>query len=135
MRLAAKLKLACQNLSGTNLDVMGFLNLVHFETVLKAVLSCCHIADDEEELKAPKLGFHIKRMVNGKLSKAIMADDQQLQKEATDFQPLMEIEWSLRVTKLARGILEEREESWRKDHITRPTSCQYLLTSRNCMNI
>ena len=67
---------------------------------------------EEKNLKAPsnaiKLGFDIERMLSAKISKAIMAGDDEKQKEATDFLKQKEIQWNLQITKLARGLLVER---------------------------
>ncbi|XP_060563321.1 uncharacterized protein LOC132722776 isoform X3 [Ruditapes philippinarum] len=111
MRLAAKLKQATQKLSNTTLEMSKYLAPKYFEVVTKAALVCCH-AEDEEDLKAPsnalKLGHDIKRMVDAKLAKAIIQEDNDEQKEAQDFLRLMSMQWGLRVTKLARYVLIER---------------------------
>jgi len=110
LRLAAKLKLAAQTLTDTSYEMNHYLAPGYFETIIKAALVCCH-AEDEEDLKAPsnaiKLGHDIKRMVNAKLAKAIVNDDAIQQKEGQHFLKLMEMEWGLRVTKLARCTLVE----------------------------
>lgn len=113
MRLNAKLKLAYQVMKNTKEDMDYFLQPKFFATVLKGALKCCDFDDvDEEDLKAPinaiKLGYDLKRMLDAKLAKAIKHDNDKKRKEAKDFRKLMEIEWSLKVTKLARSILNER---------------------------
>ena len=118
MRLAAKLKLAAQTLTDTSYEINHYLAPRYFETIIKAALVCCH-AEDEEDIKAPstaiKFGHDIKRMVNAKLAKAIVNDDAIQQKEAQHFLKLMEMEWGLRVTKLARCTLVERSFNQAKE--------------------
>ncbi|XP_033725242.1 uncharacterized protein LOC117315207 [Pecten maximus] len=113
MRLAAKLKLALQHLDNSTKDLDEYFQPSNFDVVVKGALRCCFPADaDEEELKSPsnaiKLGHDIKRLVSAKLAKALMAGNACKKKEAEEFLKLMEIEWGLRVTKLARIILNER---------------------------
>ncbi|OWF39286.1 hypothetical protein KP79_PYT22706 [Mizuhopecten yessoensis] len=113
MRLVAKLKKHCRtitNLKDENLD--GFLKPKHFDAVVQAALWCFSVNGDEEDLLSPsnciKLGHDIKRMLSTKLATAIKNDDDLKRKEVEGFTKLMDIEWGLRVTKLARSILNDR---------------------------
>ncbi|XP_069109622.1 uncharacterized protein [Argopecten irradians] len=113
MRLVAKLKKNCQMISELNDESMdGFLQPKHFDVVVKAAL-LCSAGDEEdlEDLKSPsnavKLGHDIKRMLSTKLAKGIKESDNQKKKEAEEFRKLMDIEWGLRVTKLARSLMIE----------------------------
>jgi hypothetical protein len=114
MRLAAKFKMELQKLDkiskeSQNLDF--YLQPKYFDDIVLAALKCSKQCD-EEDLKSPsnaiKLGYDIKRMASAKLERALMEDDGQKKKEADEFLRLMNLEWSLRVNKLARMILAQR---------------------------
>ena len=113
MRLSAKLKLACQQITKATDDMDAHLVPGRFDTVVNAALLCCNVQDmDDEDLKSPsnaiKLGYDIKRMASVKMGTAIKDEDEKKEKEAKKFLKLMDIEWHLKVTRLARAILTTR---------------------------
>ncbi len=80
----------------------------HFDTVVMAALTCANAKD------ALKLGFDLKRLASIKLGRAIMKEDEKKRKEAEDFLTLMTMQWSMRVSKLARTKLNERSFNRRR---------------------
>ena len=68
--------------------------------------------DDVEDLESPstavKLGYDIKRLTNAKLGIAIKEDNDEERKKCLDFLKLIEMEWSLKVTRLASTTLQAR---------------------------
>ena len=94
-------------------SVWDYLRSQYFESIVEAcILTASPFLDDEEQLKSPsnaiKLGYDIKRLLNGKIGLAIMASDTSSQEDATKVLKLMEIYWGTKVTKAARVMLEAR---------------------------
>lgn len=119
MRLAAKLLRHVQQLTKTSMPMSAYLCPNYFHTVATAALKCAQQeAVDEEELKSPsnaiKLGFDLKRLASAKLGAAIVSGEEQTRKDAEDFLRLMNLEWSTKVSKLARTLLTERSFNRRK---------------------
>ena len=116
MRLSARLLINLRSIhpleDNKNL-LMDYLVPEYFDYVVQATLACAAVdMDDEEELKTPsnaiKLGFEIKRVLASKKAFAIRAKDPAMKQDCSDFLELMESEWALKVTKLARVALLER---------------------------
>lgn len=120
MRLSAKMKLQCQALTKNSTGTLDdFFKPSCFDDIVQASLNCCNVDElDEENLNAPsnaiKLGHDIKRMLSAKLAKSIRNGNDLKMKQAEEFRKLMEIEWGLRVAKLARTLLAER--SFNSEH-------------------
>jgi len=113
MRLVAKFKMALQNCCSDNTgkDMNEFLQPKYFDMIIAAAIKCSS-QDDEEDLTTPsnaiKLGYDIKRMASAKLAKAIKDGNEALQKEAKRILKLMDMEWGVKVKKLATITLTER---------------------------
>lgn len=80
----------------------------------EAALKCSNQDSiDEEDLSSPsnaiKLGYDIKSLASSKLASAIIHADEKRQKEAENFLQLMKMQWTVKVTKLARMVLQERQ--------------------------
>ena len=121
MRLSARLLEHLRKLKGgpksMTMPLWKFLTPENFDLVVQAAhqVSLPDI-EDEEELKSPsnaiKLKYDLTRLVNAKWGYAL----KNLEKETADnniedcrnFLHLMKVEWSERVTKLARAVLDER---------------------------
>jgi len=93
--------------------IWEYLKPQYFDSIVEAcILTASPFLDDEEQLKSPsnaiKLGYDIKRLLNGKIGLAIMASDTSSQEDATRVLKLMEIYWGTKVTKTARVMLEVR---------------------------
>ncbi|XP_033731339.1 uncharacterized protein LOC117320961 isoform X2 [Pecten maximus] len=114
MRLAAKLLIHLNNITGNkDKDLNFFLQPSYFESVAKAALQCSkQDADDDEDLASPsnaiKLGYDIKSLASSKLGNALINGDNKKKEEAENFLKLMNMQWGLKVTKLARVLLNER---------------------------
>ncbi|XP_063403047.1 centromere protein F-like [Mytilus trossulus] len=119
MRLASRLISAFRKLSANkdNTTMSKMLSPENFDNVAKCALEIC--TDKDGELKHPstavKSGFDIMRMVSSKLGISIKERDETMKKEASDFLFLMKMEWSIRVNKLARSILSERQFNNKKE--------------------
>lgn len=117
MRLVARMLLNLRKLKPIADPCMSnYLKSEHFDAVCKAtILTCASQMDDEEDLLKPsnaiKLGFDLKRLVDGKIGNALRLSNKnrQEQEEAEDFLKMMNIYWGTRITKLARVILSERK--------------------------
>ncbi|OWF49392.1 hypothetical protein KP79_PYT01076 [Mizuhopecten yessoensis] len=158
MRLAAKFKMELLGMDCTDLreeknkddcdqgegkdgnsmkkELSEFLRPQCFDMIVAAALKCsCQDAMDEEDLKTPsnalKLGYDIKKMVSAKLGRALMKDDAGNQKDAEGLLKLMDMEWGVRVNKLARIALTERSFNAERQ-LPLPEDikklCAYLLT-------
>lgn len=113
MRLAAKLNKQLQILTQEKKDMEHFICPRYFDQVAKAALLCAkQDASDDEELGSPsnaiKLGFHLKKMASAKLGLALVEGDDVKYKQTRAFMELMDINWSLQVTKLGKVVLSER---------------------------
>ena len=80
--------------------------------------SMCQRRGDRNELKHPsvaiKLGFDISRLASWKLAHCIKIGNQKQRNDAQDFQQLMKIQWSVKVTKLATIVLHQHRFSSKK---------------------
>lgn len=90
-----------------------FIGAKFYEYFVKAALICSEqVVNDEEDLNSPsnaiKLGYDIKRMASAKLGEALVQGDDLKKSQAEHFLTLMNMSWSLKVTKLARMVLAER---------------------------
>lgn len=109
-RLLMNLRIKTGN---TEYSMMDFLIPEHFDDVAFAALQTASPGfDDMEDLKSPstaiKLGYDVKRMVTAKMGIAIRNRNLEERKLCADFLRLMEMEWSLKVTKTAHVILQVR---------------------------
>nr|XP_034316735.1 uncharacterized protein LOC109620100 isoform X4 [Crassostrea gigas] len=114
MRLSAKLLIALKETTGHDEDLNYFLQPSQFVNVAEAALKCSNQDSiDEEDLSSPsnaiKLGYDIKSLASSKLASAIIHADEKRQKEAENFLQLMKMQWTVKVTKLARMVLQERQ--------------------------
>ena len=86
----------------------------HFNSIVDAaILTAAPVEDDDDDIlgspsNAIKLGYDIKRLINGKIGLSIMSKDPNSQADAENLIKLMNIYWGTKVTKHARVILEER---------------------------
>ena len=78
-----------------------------------ALITASLSLDDDEDLKSPstavRIGFDLKRMLNTKMAMGIKHGNEELEKEATEFRELMNIEGTEKVTHLARITLDVRK--------------------------
>ncbi|XP_076092695.1 uncharacterized protein LOC143064064 [Mytilus galloprovincialis] len=114
MRLAAKLLTSLRSITGLKEHSMEqFIEAKYYEYFAKAALICSkQVVNDEEDLNSPsnaiKLGYDIKRMASAKLGEALVEGDDLKKSQAENFLTLVNMSWSLKVTKLARMVLAER---------------------------
>lgn len=111
-----------------------YLKPEHFNLLVDAAIRTAVPLDDnleDDALKSPsnaiKLGYDVKRVINGKIGLAIMKSDMESQKEAESLFKLMNIYWGSKVTKHARVILEERR-FYAEKNLPLPVDIQRLNT-------
>ncbi|XP_055958464.1 formin-2-like isoform X1 [Patella vulgata] len=85
----------------------------------------------EKPSNARKLGFDIKKLINGKIGISIMTNDEPSRKEAEDLLKTMEIFWGTRVAKLSNVILEQRKYEKHKQ-LPNPDDIEELNKSLEC---
>lgn len=119
MRDAARLLINLQQQTHSKLTLYDYLTPALFESVVKATLTTASPDfDDDEDLKAPstaiKLGNDIKRMVGAKWAMSLKSYKQEEVSKCNDFLKLMQLEWSVKVTKMALITLQLRQFSREK---------------------
>lgn len=112
MRLAARHLSLLRECSGKKDEPLTeFLKPAHFDQSVECAYKACQVTA-EEELKNPstaiKLGYDLSRLASAKLGFCIKINDEKGKQEATDFLRLLQMEWSVRVNKYARVLLDER---------------------------
>ena len=116
LRLVAKFLIAVRKLKPLSelsvASMWDYLKPEHFQTLVQAtIITAMPYMDDEENLASPsyaiKLGYDLKRLINGKIGLSIIGEDQNSRKHAEDLLKLMEVCWGTRITKTAKIILEE----------------------------
>lgn len=112
-RLTEILIESCSIEGCTDPCLADYIDPQYFDAVCKAALLCAkNSMDDVTDLDTPsnalKLGYDLKRAAGAKLGLAIKNKDDVHRRSAKDFLRLMDLEWSTRVTKLARVTLNER---------------------------
>ena len=135
MRLMARLLKYLRQLNPLDVEeapLTEYLHPQHFDLVIEACLMCASVhMDDLTDLETPsnaiKLGHDIRRACGTKLGLAIRQTNDEHKKEAKDFLKLMDLEWSLRVTKLARLTLNKRFFNNRKS-LPKPEDLMKLST-------
>ena len=96
-------------------SMWNYLTVTHFDNVVQAALQVAlPDIEDEEELKSPsnaiKLKYDILRLVNAKWAYIVKNGGTAKEAEACkNFLEVMKIEWSDKVTRLARNVLAERK--------------------------
>ena len=96
------------------IPMWDFLTPKHFDAVARAALAVSMTDyDDEEELNSPsnaiKLKYDIQRLVNAKWAYILKNEGKaSVSESCRNFLDVMKIEWSDKVTRLARSILAER---------------------------
>ncbi|XP_055958224.1 protein IWS1 homolog, partial [Patella vulgata] len=117
LRLVGRLLINLRNIkplpAGEEQSLWNYLKPSHFDAIVEATLmTAAPDMDDEEDLKKPsnavKLGFDIKRLLNGKIGLSIIREDKASRAHAEDLLKTMEVYWGTRVTKLSRVLLEQR---------------------------
>ena len=116
MRLMSKFLKNLRKLHESNEDLWFYIKPEFFKLAVQATLQCCSDQldelTDEETLPSPsnaiKLGFDLKIVASAKIAESIIKKDKKGREDAKDFMDLMEISWSLKVTKLARVTLDNR---------------------------
>ncbi|XP_033737472.1 titin homolog [Pecten maximus] len=106
MRGAARLLCHLHNLSRVKLPMIDYITPSYFDTMCEAALLCANVdADDEEDLASPssalKIGFDIGRLAHLKLGITIREGNIKGKEDAEQFNSLMKMEWTLRVSKIA----------------------------------
>ena len=115
MRDNARLLINLREETGLNDGEMSdFLTPEHFDNMVVAALKTASPAfDDLEDLKAPstaiKLGYDLKRLAGAKLGLAIKQGNAMAREKAKDFMKLMNMEWTLKVNKIASTTLQMRK--------------------------
>ncbi|XP_078310283.1 uncharacterized protein LOC111116385 isoform X1 [Crassostrea virginica] len=119
MRLSARLLSilrADAQLPSASMDY--FLSPKQFDRVVSCAVKACK-EDENEDLKNPstaiKLGYDLSRLANAKLGIAIKEGNDGGKKEAGEFLQLLRMEWSVKVTKLARVTLDLRHFNKKKE--------------------
>ncbi|XP_033757856.1 uncharacterized protein LOC117340214 [Pecten maximus] len=112
MRLAARLLLLIrEQLHLKDASMSSVLVPKNFDTFVECTLKACD-ENSENELQNPstaiKLGYGLSRLSSLKLGFSIKESNELCKQEATDFLRLLQLEWGVKVTKLARVTLEER---------------------------
>ncbi|XP_033758150.1 uncharacterized protein LOC117340499 [Pecten maximus] len=131
MRLAGRLLLLIRDKLQLKESTMSSVLIPkNFDLIVESTLDVCK-ENQEKELQNPssaiKLGYDLSRLASLKLGFSIKASDEKLKQEATDFLRLMQLEWSVKVTKLARVTLEERRFNKEKE-LPHPEDIAHLAT-------
>ena len=116
MRGAARLLSKLNNLSENKLTMIDYIKPKYFDMVCEAALLCASVDnDDMEDLASPssalKIGFDVGRLTHLKLGIAIREGNKTMREEAEQFNLLMKMEWTLKVSKLAHIKLNEMKLS------------------------
>ena len=129
MRLAARLLLLLREDSGlSTTSVTDYIKPEQFDRVVSCAIKCCD-EDEHHEMKTPstaiKLGYDLARLAYIKQSFGIKGKDELMKTEAADFLKLYHMEWSVKVSKQARVILDERHFN-KKAALPNPADIQKL---------
>jgi hypothetical protein len=116
MRLAGRLLVLLQEMNNLSLPMSDFLVPKYFDSFVCCTLKACDAmykdtedSDLDHPSTALKIGFDLCRMASVKLGNSIKSGDEQGRVDATDFLNLMKLEWSVKVTKIAKAMLNERQ--------------------------
>ncbi|XP_060584452.1 uncharacterized protein LOC132740548 isoform X2 [Ruditapes philippinarum] len=123
-RFLLNLRKICPQSNIQEPSLWQYLKPEYFNDIVNAtVLTASPISDEDDSLQAPsnaiKLGYDLKRLLNGKIGLAIMDHDEQSQSDAGKVLKLMDIYWGSRVTKAARVLLDERRY-YAEKHLPHP---------------
>ncbi|XP_021353744.1 uncharacterized protein LOC110450516 [Mizuhopecten yessoensis] len=115
MRLVARLLLHLRKIKPLNEEptMWNYLKPSHLDEIIKATLmTASQSVDNEEDIQKPsnaiKLGYDIKRLLNGKIGLAIKSGDKASRQDAEDLLKAMSVYWGTSVTKMSRVLLEQR---------------------------
>ncbi|XP_062610759.1 uncharacterized protein LOC134272385 isoform X2 [Saccostrea cucullata] len=119
MRLAAKLlSLLREDSQIPSASMHYFIAPEQFDRVVSCAVKACE-EDENADLKNPstaiKLGYDLSRLANAKLGIGIKEGNDKAKTEASEFLQLLRMEWSVKVTKLARITLDVRHFNKRKE--------------------
>lgn len=109
MRLAGRLLLLVRETTNLSLSMSDFLVPKYFDVFV----SCVDKEEsDEYDLDHPstalKIGFDLCRLASVKLGNSIKSGEEQGRLDASNFLNLMKLEWTVKVTKIAKSTLNER---------------------------
>lgn len=116
MRLAGRLLLLVRETTNLSLSMSDFLVPKYFDVFVSYALKACDGVDKEEsdeyDLDHPstalKIGFDLCRLASVKLGNSIKSGEEQGRLDASNFLNLMKLEWTVKVTKIAKSTLNER---------------------------
>uniref|UniRef100_A0A8W8MSU3 Uncharacterized protein n=1 Tax=Magallana gigas TaxID=29159 RepID=A0A8W8MSU3_MAGGI len=116
MRLAGRLLLLVRETTNLSLSMSDFLVPKYFNVFVSCALKACDGVDKEEsdeyDLDHPstalKIGFDLCRLASVKLGNSIKSGEEQGRLDASNFLNLMKLEWTVKVTKIAKSTLNER---------------------------
>lgn len=116
MRLAGRLLLLVRETTNLSLSMSDFLVPKYFDVFVSCALKACDGVDKEEsdeyDLDHPstalKIGFDLCRLASVKLGNSIKSGEEQGRLDASNFLNLMKLEWTVKVTKIAKSTLNER---------------------------
>nr|XP_034315953.1 uncharacterized protein LOC117685616 [Crassostrea gigas] len=119
MRLSAKLlSLLREDSQIPSASMHYFIAPKQFDRVVSCAVKACE-EDENADLKNPstaiKLGYDLSRLANAKLGIGIKEGNDKAKTEASEFLQLLRMEWSVKVTKLARITLDVRHFNKRKE--------------------
>lgn len=119
MRLSARLlAILREDAQMPSLSMHYFLSPKEFDRVVTCAVKACE-EDENEDLKNPstaiKLGYDLSRLANAKLGIGIKEGNDKAKTEAGEFLQLLKMEWSVKVTKLARVTLDVRHFNKKKE--------------------
>ncbi|KAK6191260.1 hypothetical protein SNE40_002994 [Patella caerulea] len=136
MRLCARLLINLREITPITEEPIfwNYLKASFFDDIVEATLKTAN-AISEDNLEKPsnacKLGFDIKKLINGKIGISIMTNDEPSRKEAEDLLKTMEIFGGTRVAKLSNVILEQRKYEKHKQ-LPNPDDIEELNKSLEC---
>ncbi len=146
MRRAAKFLVKMQQLDPEVSCMSDCLKPERFEIVVTAVKAVgadkdgCDSSDDEPENPSVmiKLAEDIKRMTGHKLSLGYKSYDQKMVAEATAFSHVLDLEMSVKITKNASAVLQERRFN-KKIELPQPTDVKkfsdYILAELDQLSL
>ena len=116
MRLAGRLLVLLREMTNLSLPMSDFLAPKYFDAFVGCTLKACDAMDkdtEDSDLDHPstalKIGFDLCRMASVKLGNSIKSGDEQGRLDTTNFLNLMKLEWTVKVTKIAKATLNERQ--------------------------
>ena len=120
MRLAARLLSAFRRRGSKDSTISDMLTPGNFDKVAEVALEICsNDMGQSGELQHPstavKTGFDVMRLASSKVGIAIRQGNKVMKTEAEEFMYLMNKEWSVKVNKLARSTLSERQFNRKKE--------------------